>query len=133
MEEAKKYKSVEEFIKKWSTKLSDWLEVPIELFFGKSKKVSFWNTGNMEWRNVDYYRKAVDYWKKRIIDWERPKISIVKSSQPWGYEVYDWNHRLQAYKEVYKELWIKNIPMAEYSPLKLAKDQLNNIYEQSKK
>ena len=123
VEEARKYKSAEEFIKavwEWKVK-TNWFNISSDRFFGKNANISFWNVREISkpdlWRESSKYRETVDYWKEQIKKWERPVVQVSYADKntkmiKWKtFKVTDWNHRLQAYKE----LWIKDIPIERFS------------------
>ena len=138
IEEARKYKSAEEFIKavwEWKVK-TNWFNISSDRFFGKNANISFWNVREISkpdlWRESSKYRETVDYWKEQIKKWERPVVQVSYADKntkmiKWKtFKVTDWNHRLQAYKE----LWIKDIPIERFSDDWLVlKKELTELYK----
>ena len=118
IEEAKKYKSADEFVNniidsKQSNTYNSLKEFEESVNLDKFNKVFL--------SEQAITKKWVDLWKTRINKWERPPV-ITGSREFWFPKVLDWHHRLEAYKQ----LGFEEIPMISTTKLK-------EIYKQAKK
>lgn len=126
-QEARKYKSAEEFVKA-QEKLGDnspfkIVEISNDNFFGKNPLIKLR-------ANKADYQPSIDYAIKRIKNGEKPRIDVNDNNLGKGLEVQDGNHTLEAYRQ----LGIENIPVRDYSRgRKAIKSQLTDIWNKANK
>jgi len=116
IEEARKYKSAEEFVDWvfWAEKWNTYKNVPKDLI--DNEYLDYLDNEIYFKQKIDKW--TVESWKERIKKWERPPIKIDDTN--WRFELWDGYHRYQAYKE----LWFEKIPVFYKSELKLLFDKI---------
>jgi hypothetical protein len=136
IDEAKKYTSLNEFIKSSSSGLDKskktyGIEIPVERFRGKGANIGRGNTAEHPIRPGGSGEETVNYFMEKIRNGERPIVSISHEQRTFGsgkpYYISDGNHRFEAYVR----LGVKNIPVHDWTGGKAIKKELTDIWNQA--